>query len=92
MHHYITIKILNLSFISINNILHIYSKDIPVGFIKGKDSFYTVTIYGEKDNVLKLQNLLIKPNVRLKDIADVKWGHQKRTRNLGGLTLFRNKS
>ena len=55
------------------------NKDIPVGFIKGKGSFFTVTIYGEKDNVLKLKNLLIKPNVRLKDVADVKWGYQKRT-------------
>ena len=55
------------------------NKDIPVGFIKGKNSFYTVTIYGEKDNVLNLQNLLIKPNVRLRDIASVKWGYQKRT-------------
>ncbi len=55
------------------------NRDIPIGFIKGKDSFYTVTIYGEKDNVLNLENLLIKPNVRLKDIADIKWSHQKRT-------------
>ncbi|MCF6173183.1 MAG: efflux RND transporter permease subunit, partial [Campylobacteraceae bacterium] len=55
------------------------NRDIPIGFIKGKNSFYTVTIYGEKDNVLKLENLLIKPNVRLKDIADVKWSYQKRT-------------
>jgi len=68
-----------VDFESISKMILSQNKDIPVGFIKGDDSFYTVTIYGEKDNILKLQNLLIKPNVRLKDIADVKWAYQKRT-------------
>jgi multidrug efflux pump subunit AcrB len=64
---------------TIAKVIMAQNKDIPVGFIKSEKSFYTVTIYGEKDNVLALQNLLLKPNVRLRDIADVKWGHQKRT-------------
>jgi multidrug efflux pump subunit AcrB len=64
---------------TITNVITAQNKDIPVGFIKGDNSFYTVTIYGEKDNVLDLQNLLIKPNIRLKDVAEVKWGHKKRT-------------
>lgn len=68
-----------VDFETISKVIMAQNKDIPVGFIKGDNSFYTVTIYGEKDNVLALQNLLIHPNVRLKDIADVKWGHQKRT-------------
>ncbi|MDX1808523.1 MAG: efflux RND transporter permease subunit [Sulfurospirillaceae bacterium] len=68
-----------VDFGTISKVILAQNKDIPVGFIKGNNSFYTVTIYGEKDNVLNLQNLLIKPNVRLKDIATVKWGHQKRT-------------
>jgi len=68
-----------VDFETISKVIMTQNRDIPVGFIKGKNSFYTVTIYGEKDNVLALQNLLIQPNVRLKDIADVKWGHQKRT-------------
>ena len=68
-----------VDFETIAKVITAQNKDIPVGFIKGSDSFYTVTIYGEKDNVLELQNLLIKPNVRLKDVADVIWGHQKRT-------------
>ncbi len=68
-----------VDFETISKVIMAQNKDMPVGFIKGDNSFYTVTIYGEKDNVLKLQNLIIKPNVRLKDIADVKWGYQKRT-------------
>ncbi len=68
-----------IDFETIAKVIIAQNKDIPVGFIKGNDSFYTVTIYGEKDHVLDLQNLLIKPNVRLKNIADVKWGHKKRT-------------
>ncbi len=68
-----------VDFETIVKVITAQNKDIPVGFIKGKNNFYTVTIYGEKDNVLNLENLIIKPGIRLKDIADVKWGHQKRT-------------
>jgi len=68
-----------VDFETIAKVIMAQNKDIPVGFIKGENSFYTVTIYGEQDNVLALQNLLVKPNIRLKDIADVRWGHQKRT-------------
>ena len=68
-----------VDFETISKVITAQNKDIPVGFIKGEKSFYTVTIYGEKDNVLDLQNLLIMPNIRLKDIAEVKWGHKKRT-------------
>ncbi len=55
------------------------SRDIPIGFVKGEQNFYTVTFYGEKDNVEKLKQLRILPNVRLEDIADVKWSYKKRT-------------
>jgi len=68
-----------VDFETISKVITAQNKDIPVGIIKGENSFYTVTIYGEKDNVLDLQNLLIMPNIRLKDIAEVRWGHKKRT-------------
>ncbi len=68
-----------VDFETITKVIMSQNRDIPVGFLKSKDSFYTVTIYNEKDNMLELQNLLIKPNVRLKDVADVKWSYQKRT-------------
>lgn len=69
----------DIDFETIAKVITSVNKDIPVGFIKGNNSFYTVTIYGEKDNVLKLQNLIIKANIRLKDVATIKWGYQKRT-------------
>jgi multidrug efflux pump subunit AcrB len=53
--------------------------DIPVGFVKGKDGFFTITIYGEKDQVDRLKQIPILPNVKLGEVADVKWGYQKRT-------------
>ena len=68
-----------VDFDTIIKVIMVHNKDLPVGFVKGKDSFYTVTIYNEKDNTLELKNLEIKPNVRLRDIADVKWSYQKRT-------------
>ena len=55
------------------------NRDIPIGFIKGDNDFYTVTFYGEKDNIEKLKQLQIMPNVRLSDIADVKWSYKRRT-------------
>ncbi|SMC08788.1 efflux RND transporter permease subunit [Nitratiruptor tergarcus] len=55
------------------------NKDIPIGFTKSKESFYTITYYGEKDNIEKLKNLHILPNVKLSDIAKVSWSYKKRT-------------
>ncbi|NPA65689.1 MAG: efflux RND transporter permease subunit [Epsilonproteobacteria bacterium] len=55
------------------------SRDMPIGFLKGENSFYTVTFYGERDNIQKLKQLRILPNVRLEDVADVKWSYKKRT-------------
>ena len=54
-------------------------RDIPIGFVKGDGDFYTVSYYGEKDNVHRLKSLHILPNVKLSDIADVKWSYKKRT-------------
>ncbi len=53
-------------------------RDLPVGFSKGEESFYTITFYGERDRVETLQNLSLAPNVRLSDCATVKWDSQTR--------------
>lgn len=53
-------------------------RDVPIGFIKGPNSFYTITFYGERDRVDTLRQLPIAPNVRLADIATLRWEHQKR--------------
>jgi len=54
-------------------------RDIPIGFVKGDNEFYTISYYGEKANIQKLKQLHILPNVSLSDIADVKWSYKKRT-------------
>ncbi|MDA8163925.1 MAG: efflux RND transporter permease subunit [Desulfobacteraceae bacterium] len=53
-------------------------RDVPVGFAKGADSFYTLTFYGERDRVDELRLLPVAPNVRLGDIAAIDWRHQAR--------------
>jgi len=53
-------------------------RDLPLGFSKGDDSFFTVTYYGERDRVEELQRLPVAPNVTLGDIATVSWQHQRR--------------
>jgi multidrug efflux pump subunit AcrB len=68
-----------VNFESITKAIQALNKDMPIGFVKGENSFYTITFYGEKDNIEKLKNINILPNVQLRDVADVKWGFKKRT-------------
>ena len=68
-----------VNFETITKSIKVLNHDMPIGFIKGENNFYTVTFYGEKDNVEKLKQLQIMPNVRLSDIADVQWSYKKRT-------------
>jgi multidrug efflux pump subunit AcrB len=68
-----------VNFETITKAINLLNRDIPIGFIKGDNDFYTVTFYGQKDNVEKLKHLQILPNVRLSDIADVTWSYKKRT-------------
>ncbi len=67
------------SFAQVFNVLRGSERDIPMGFIKGKNGFFTLTIYGEKDRVSELKRVAIAPNIMLKDIATVNWSEQKRT-------------
>ncbi|MFT7004826.1 MAG: multidrug efflux pump subunit AcrB, partial [Sulfurimonas sp.] len=68
-----------VNFETLSKSIQVLNKDIPLGFVKGNNDFYTVSIYGEKDNVQRLKQLQIMPNVRIGDIADVTWSHKKRT-------------
>ncbi len=67
-----------LNFDQIAKVISATNKDMPIGFLKGKEGFFTLTYYGDKAEVGALQQLSIAPNVKLQDIADVKWGYQKR--------------
>ena len=69
----------NVNFETIAKAINTLNRDMPIGFVKGDNSFYTITFYGEKDNIQKLKQLQIMPNVRLSDIADVTWSYKKRT-------------
>ena len=69
----------NVNFSTISKAIQVLNKDMPIGFVKGDNSFYTITFYGEKDDIENLKTLNILPNVHLSDVADVKWSHQKRT-------------
>ncbi|MGA9118938.1 MAG: efflux RND transporter permease subunit [Bacteroidota bacterium] len=69
----------NVDFEKIGRVLQTLNHDMPIGFVKGENSFYTITFYGEKDEVEKLKQITIMPNVRLGDVANVEWGFKKRT-------------
>ena len=71
-------RAVGLSLDKITTTLRALDRDIPIGFSKNADSFYTITVYGEKAGVEDLSMLPVAANVRLGDIAVVKWEHQKR--------------
>ncbi len=54
------------------------NRDIPLGFVKGNNGFFTLTYYGEQITVEALSRLRVSPNLRLSDVADVSWSTQKR--------------
>lgn len=62
----------------IGGVIRGLDRDVPVGLAKGEDTFYTVVFYGEQSRVETLAMLPVAPNVRLGDIADISWQHQKR--------------
>jgi len=68
-----------VDFSKITKAIKVLNRDMPIGFLKGENDFYTLTYYGEKDNIEKLKQLQVMPNVRLSDISDVKWSYKKRT-------------
>ena len=69
----------HVDFDKIGKALQTLNRDMPIGFVKGENSFYTITFYGEKDEVERLKQITILPNVRLSDVANVEWGYKKRT-------------
>ncbi len=71
-------KAVGLSLDKIATTVRALDRDAPIGFSKDADSFYTITVYGERASVEALKMLPVAPNVRLGDIASVKWEHQKR--------------
>ncbi len=54
------------------------NRDIPLGFVKGRNGFFTLTYYGEKTSVAELSRLRVAPNLRLGDVADIHWSTRKR--------------
>ena len=67
-----------LDFQRVAKIVSATNQDMPLGFIKGREGFYTLTYYGDRADVDALKQLMVAPNVRLQDIASVDWGYQRR--------------
>ncbi len=68
----------NLSTDKVIDAIRAINKDIPIGFMKSKNNFLTLAYYGEKDEIERIKQIKIAPNVPLASIADVSWSHQKR--------------
>ena len=48
----------------------------PAGFIINKEGMFTLKLKGEAERIEELKEITIKPGVKLKDVAQVKWGHE----------------
>ncbi|GAB4337004.1 MAG: efflux RND transporter permease subunit [Desulfobulbaceae bacterium] len=68
----------NINIDSLARTIMASNRDIPLGFVKGENGFFTLTYYGEKDSVAELVKLRVGPNLRLGDVADIHWSTQKR--------------
>ncbi len=68
----------NLSMGRIIAVISAIDRDMPMGFMKSKNNFLTLTYYGERDDIEKLKQLQIAPNIPLDSVADVKWSYEKR--------------
>jgi len=55
-----------------------FNRNLPIGFVKGANHFYTLTFYGERDQVEALRALDVAPNVKLSDVSNISWGYKKR--------------
>jgi multidrug efflux pump subunit AcrB len=71
-------KSYNVDFQTVSQAIQTLNHDMPIGFMKGENNFYTLTFYGEKDEVERLKQITVLPNVRLSDIATISWGYDKR--------------
>ncbi len=67
----------NISMMQVAKAIQQTDRDIPLGFVKGKSGFFTLTYYGQKEQVEALKQLPIAPNITLGDVADVSWSSEK---------------
>ena len=66
----------HLSLEQVIGVIRSVNKDTPIGFMKTNGKFFTISFYGQKDNVEKLKNIFIAPNIKLSDIAKITWTYQ----------------
>jgi multidrug efflux pump subunit AcrB len=69
----------DIDFDKIAKALQTLNRDMPVGLLKGDNNFYTITFYAEKDEIERIKQMNVIPNVKLSDVANVEWGFKKRT-------------
>lgn len=67
----------NLPINSVINTLKKNNKDYAIGFVESKDSSFLVKNIGKRDSIKALLNLPISPQIKLKDVAEVKFEHYK---------------
>ena len=48
----------------------------PAGFVINREGMLTLKLKGEAKRIEELKEITVKPGVKLKDIAQVKWGHE----------------
>ncbi len=54
------------------------NKNTPVGLLINRDGLIVLKLESEAKRIEELEEIYIKPNVKLKDVAEVEWGYEDR--------------
>ncbi|TCK02871.1 efflux RND transporter permease subunit [Phorcysia thermohydrogeniphila] len=54
------------------------NSNFPVGMVINKEGLVVLKLEDEAKRIEELENIYVKPNIRLKDVAEVKWGYKER--------------
>jgi len=64
-----------LSLLDVFRVISANNQNVPIGVLISPDSQITVKLLGQAKHVEKLKNLFITPNLKLSDIAKIKFGY-----------------
>lgn len=67
----------NLPIDAVINALKQNNKDYSIGFLESKNSSFLVKSIGKRESIQALLNLPVTANIKLKDVAEVKFEHYK---------------
>ncbi len=76
--NYLKMERYHISLNQLAKIVRDNNRNAPVGLIINKDGLIVLKVEDEAKRIEQLKNIYVKPNIRLSDVAKVKWGYKDR--------------